>query len=75
MSSSSTSGATTYTDYSSDRIGWFFGISGGQLVFLATGRLPIFWAITAVRDHILKLKGYDAGLDFITQQQRMMEQK
>src|SRR3954453_6389890 len=45
MSSSSTNGATTYTDYSRDRIGWFFGISGGQLAFLATGSLPIFWAI------------------------------
>ena len=45
MSASPTSGATTYIDYSRDRIGWFFGISGGQLAFLATGCLPIFWAI------------------------------
>src|SRR5680860_1271436 len=37
--------ATTYADYSRDRIGWFFGISGGQLAFLATGSLPTFWAI------------------------------
>ncbi|WP_248580843.1 SCO6880 family protein [Nocardioides sp. InS609-2] len=36
---------TTYADYSRDRIGWFFGISGTQLAFLATGSLPVFWAI------------------------------
>lgn len=37
--------ATTYADYSRDRIGWFFGISGGQLAILATGSLPVFWAV------------------------------
>ncbi len=42
---------------------------------VASGRNLAVLVETAVRDHILKLKGYDAGLDFITQQQRMMEQK
>ena len=37
--------ATTYDDYSRDRIGWFFGISGGQLIFLAAASLPMFIAI------------------------------
>lgn len=40
------SGATTYADYSRDRIGWFFGVSGGQLVFLALAGLPMFWALS-----------------------------
>lgn len=36
--------ATTYSDYSRDRIGWFFGLSGGQLIFLALASLPAVWA-------------------------------
>ena len=38
--------STTYADYTRDRIGWLFGISGGQLIFLATASLPMFWAIS-----------------------------
>src|SRR3546814_20800922 len=37
---------TTYADYQRDRIGWFFGLSGGQLMFLALASLPAFWAIS-----------------------------
>ena len=37
---------TTYSDYQRDRIGWFFGLSGGQLMFLALASLPAFWAIS-----------------------------
>ena len=37
---------TTYADYQRDRIGWFFGLSGGQLMFLAMVSLPAFWAIS-----------------------------
>ena len=35
----------TYTDYSRDRIGWFFGLSGPQLAILAVASLPVFWAL------------------------------
>jgi hypothetical protein len=37
---------TTYADYQRDRIGGFFGLSGGQLMFLALASLPAFWAIS-----------------------------
>jgi hypothetical protein len=37
---------TTYADYQRDRIGWFFGISGLQLLFLAAAILPVFWAVS-----------------------------
>ena len=37
---------TVYADYQRDRIGWFFGLSGGQLMFLAVASLPAFWAIS-----------------------------
>lgn len=37
---------TIYADYQRDRIGWFFGLSGGQLMFLALASLPAFWAIS-----------------------------
>ena len=37
---------TTYADYQRDRIGWFFGLSGGQLLLLALASLPAFWAIS-----------------------------
>ena len=36
---------TIYSDYSRDKIGWFFGLSGWQLGTLAITVLPIFWAI------------------------------
>ena len=35
----------TYTDYSRDRIGWFFGISGARLGVLAAGALPLLVAV------------------------------
>lgn len=37
--------ATTYTDYSRDKIGWFFGLTGPQLAVLAVGVMPVLWAI------------------------------
>jgi|GEM_PF-6556462 len=37
--------ATIYGDYSRDKIGWFFGLSGWQLATLATTVLPVFWSI------------------------------
>ena len=37
---------TTYADYQRDRIGWFFGLSGGQLLLLSLASLPAFWAIS-----------------------------
>ncbi len=36
---------TIYSDYSRDRIGWFLGLSGWQLLTLATTVLPFFWAV------------------------------
>lgn len=36
---------TIYHDYSRDKIGWFFGLSGAQLALLAVASLPFFWAI------------------------------
>lgn len=36
---------TVYGDYSRDKIGWFFGVSGVQLAFLALASLPFFWAV------------------------------
>lgn len=36
---------TVYSDYSRDKIGWFFGLNGFQFAFLAIGSLPFFWAI------------------------------
>ena len=41
--------AVLYTDYSKDRIGWFFGLTGVQLVTLAVTVLPVFWALNAQR--------------------------
>lgn len=35
----------TYSDYSRDRIGWFFGLSGPQLAILASASAPVFWAL------------------------------
>ena len=40
---------TIYADYNRDRIGWFFGLSGGQLAVLALASLPVFWAISQRR--------------------------
>jgi hypothetical protein len=37
--------ATIYGDYSRDKIGWFFGLSGWQLATLATTVMPVFWSI------------------------------
>jgi len=37
--------AIVYSDYSKDRIGWFFGLTGWQLGTLALTSLPIFWAV------------------------------
>lgn len=37
--------ATIYQDYSRDKIGWFFGLSGPQLAVLAVGVMPTMWAI------------------------------
>lgn len=34
----------TYSDYSHEKIGWFFGLSGPQLGVLAITVLPVFWA-------------------------------
>ena len=36
---------TIYGDYSRDKIGWFFGLSGWQLATLAAAVMPVFWAI------------------------------
>lgn len=37
---------TTYVDYQRDKVGWFFGLSGGQLVLLSLASLPVFWAVS-----------------------------
>ena len=37
---------TTYADYQRDRIGWFFGLSCGQLMLLSLASLPAFWSIS-----------------------------
>lgn len=36
--------ASVYGDYSRDRIGWFFGLSGLQLAILGVGLFPALWA-------------------------------
>ena len=38
--------ATTYADYTRDRIGWFFGLTGARLTVLALATLPVFWAVS-----------------------------
>jgi hypothetical protein len=38
---------TTYADYSKDKMGWLFGLTGGQLVVLGVSSVPVFWAIGA----------------------------
>lgn len=38
--------ATTYADYTRDRIGWFFGLTAARLVVLALASLPVFWAVS-----------------------------
>ncbi|MDR7254180.1 hypothetical protein J2X46_003173 [Nocardioides sp. BE266] len=38
--------STSYSSYTRDRIGWFFGLSGLQLGFLAVAVLPVFWSIS-----------------------------
>ena len=49
--------AVIYSDYSRDKIGWFFGLNGWQLATLAATSLPIFWSIqqTAWRSALLSL--------------------
>jgi hypothetical protein len=37
--------ATTYSDYNRDRIGWFFGLSGWQLLILVASSVPVFAAV------------------------------
>ncbi|KRB75049.1 hypothetical protein ASE01_16920 [Nocardioides sp. Root190] len=37
---------STYSDYQRDRLGWFFGLTGGQFMALALGTLPAFWALS-----------------------------
>ena len=37
--------AVIYSDYSRDKIGWFFGLSGRQLAIIAAASLPVFWSI------------------------------
>lgn len=37
--------ATIYGDYSRDKIGWFFGLSGWQLAVLAVSVMPVLWAV------------------------------
>jgi len=39
--------ATVYSDYSRDRIGWFFGLSGPQLMILSVGLFPALAAFSA----------------------------
>lgn len=34
-----------YSDYSRDRIGWFFGLTGPQLAVLGATALPVFFAV------------------------------
>lgn len=34
-----------YSDYSRDRIGWFFGLSGWQLAVVALSSIPTFWSV------------------------------
>lgn len=34
-----------YSDYSKDKIGWFFGLSGWQLGTVSLTTLPVFWAV------------------------------
>ncbi|MFK5584359.1 SCO6880 family protein [Serinicoccus sp. LYQ131] len=38
---------SVYRDYTRARIGWFFGLSGLQLVLLAAAVLPVAWSISA----------------------------
>ena len=37
--------AVIYSDYSRDKIGWFFGLSGWQLATVTAASLPVFWSI------------------------------
>ena len=36
-----------YSDYSRDKIGWFFGLTGWQLATLTAASLPVFWSLRA----------------------------
>ena len=37
---------TTYSEYSRDRIGWFFGLRGWQLGLLVSASVPTFWELS-----------------------------
>ena len=37
---------TVYREYSRDRIGWFFGLTGGQIVTVVLSAGPILWAVS-----------------------------
>jgi hypothetical protein len=39
------SNTLVYSDYSRDKIGWFFGLTGAQFAFLGLASLPFFWAV------------------------------
>ena len=41
--------ATVYSDFSRDRIGWFFGLTGGQLAALSIGLFPVLWAFNTAQ--------------------------
>jgi len=36
-----------YSDYSEDRVGWFFGLRGWQLAVVAGAALPVFGVVQA----------------------------
>ncbi len=37
---------TVYREYSRDRIGWFFGLTGAQIVIVVLTAGPILWAVS-----------------------------
>ena len=51
--------ALVYGDYSKDRIGWFFGLTGWQIGTLAVSAFPVFWALN--RQNWPLLAGLAAG--------------
>ncbi len=40
---------TIYADYRRDRVGWFFGLAGWQVVVVALTLLPPVWALNQQR--------------------------
>jgi hypothetical protein len=57
--------ASVYSDYGRDRIGWFFGLSGPQLVTLAGGAFPALWAFNTGRWALLLGLAAGWGLLFV----------